>query len=613
MARGRNAVTKTAPRPSAMVASAAQLRLDTDFTRAKKGNAWQKLGWDFYDSIGEYRYTVDWLGAMVGKTRLYAGHMGQGGVLEAKEGPAYEYVEALFGGAGAKAEIMRQLGIHFTVAGEAMILGTARTDAETGETVDSGWYVAASEALTRNEVAKGAIEWRIDGERLPVEAGFATRVWRPHPVRFSQSNSATRAVLGILEQLRTLDLRIMAQLNSRLIGAGIFLISDEMTLPTQTDEGESVIAANTADEVMKLLQTSMAAALSDQGSAASQVPIVITAPTAAIEAAKRITFWSELDEHAKELRDETIRRLALGMDVPPEVLTGVAETNHWAAWASDESAIKAHGEPLAMSITQALTEGLLWPYLQSEGVPDWQDWIIGADTTMMRARPNRASEAIQLWDRGAINSETLRRETGFDDENALSPEEERKWLLWRIAGGSATPEQVAGALEALGVALPTVATSDQGETRESRPAPSLANRPVDGPPDQETSERRKRARDARERNLTASAEEEPLHWAAKMVMYRAMERAGNRIRTRHGKLDGISAGDHYQMTGAAGMSLEALLDDAWTHLPGLCQRLGVKVVSLQAALAAYAGELFETREPISDERLSHYLGEVERA
>ena len=53
-----------------------------------------------------------------------------------------------------------------------------------------------------------------------------------------------------------------------------------------------------------------------------------------------MTFWTQLDEHAIELRSEAIRRLGLGMDMPPEVLQGSADSNHWAAWQADEAAIK---------------------------------------------------------------------------------------------------------------------------------------------------------------------------------------------------------------------------------------------------------------------------------
>lgn len=603
MARTGTTIRQSVPRPSAMIASAAALRTDTDFTNARRNNAWQKLAWDYYDTIGEFRYTVDWLGAMVGKTRLFAGEIVDGEVHEILEPNtpaqelAFDYVDSLFGGPGAKAEVMRQSGIHFTVAGEEMVLGTSRYDASIKDYVDTGWWVVASSELTKDP---GTGKMRVNGIEIPGDHTFATRVWRPHPVRFGESNSASRAVLGILEELRTLSAHTMAQLTSRLAGAGILLLSDQLTLPTrEVAEGAEVISASTPDEIIAILTEAASIALRDPGSAASLIPIIVTAPAEAIEATKHLTFWTPLDEHSKDLRDEALRRLALGMDVPPEVLTGVAETNHWAAWASDESGIKAHGEPLAASITQAFTAGLMWPTLAEEGVEQHQNFVIGGDTSAMRLRPNRAKEALELWDRGVLSDAALIRETGFDSTDMPTVEQYRDWVVKRIAAGSATPEQVAAAAGLLGISLPGNEPIEI-ETRESRPSPSLREHPEQGPPDREVSQRRKERRD------------EALVAACEVAMHRVMERAGNKLRNKVGRVAGVRAVDMYRLHGAGGLSSEVLLDDAWGHLEGMSRRLGVNSASLQSHLTAYAEELFASRAEMSLDALVRHLDQVER-
>lgn len=603
MARSRGIV-----RPTAMIASAAQLRTDTDFTMARKGNSWQKLAWSYYDTVGEYRYTCDWLGGMAGKTRLYAGQIVDGEVREIHEGPAAEYVDALFGGPAAKAEIMRQLGIHFTVAGEAIVLGTSR-EYSPGEFEDSGWYIVASSELTSTGTGNQR-RHRVNGVDIPGDRQVATRIWRPHPVRFGESNSSSRAVLSILEELRTLTAHTMAQLTSRLAGAGIMLISDELTLPSRkSEDGTQVVSANTPDEIIAVLTEAASTSLQDPGSAASLIPIIVTAPQEAINAVNHLTFWTPLDEHSKDLRDEALRRLGLGMDVPPEVLTGVAESNHWAAWASDESGIKAHGEPLVLTITQALTEGLLWPMLQQEGVEDYDSYVIAGDTSAMRIRPNRAKEAIELNGIGVLSNRALLREAGFDPDDAMTPEEYRDWILSRIASGSATPNQVAAAAAAFGVELPSESeTIEVEETRQTPPRPSLRDFPEQGPPDQAVSERRKAARDRRQ----AQGPSEALVAACDVAMHRAMERAGNKLRNKHGRVPEVRAVDMYRLHGDGGMSLDVLLDDAWDHVRGMGKRLGVNAVSLQANLTAYAEELFRTRAEMSQERLIAHLQAVER-
>ena len=49
------------------------------------------------------------------------------------------------------------------------------------------------------------------------------------------------------------------------------------------------------------------------------------------------------------------------MDMPPEVLQGAGDANHWSAWQADESAIKAHTEPLLKLITTTISRQYLGP------------------------------------------------------------------------------------------------------------------------------------------------------------------------------------------------------------------------------------------------------------
>ena len=51
---------------------------------------------------------------------------------------------------------------------------------------------------------------------------------------------------------------------------------------------------------------------------------MVTAPDDAIDKPRLLTFWSELDAATMELRNEAIRRFALGMDLPPEQVLGMS-------------------------------------------------------------------------------------------------------------------------------------------------------------------------------------------------------------------------------------------------------------------------------------------------
>jgi len=305
-------------------------RSERQTTRGKEmtGEEWQRGCWDYFDLIGEYRYAVDWVGNLLSKAKLFVSQNGRPTQNEA----AVATLDALFGGADGQSEMLRQLGIHFTVAGEAFIIGEDDAD-------EDQWGVFAATEVKRDQANNFTVAGRkIEGSPLIM------RIWRPHPRLPNQSTSPSKAIRDILRELHRLTQHVDAQLQSRLAGAGIFAVPTEISFPTMTvtdrDGNESQITG--AQGFADFLSNVMSTAIANPGSASAYTPIILQVAGEYLEKLQHITFWTELDKQAIELRVEAIRRLALGMDMPPEVLTGVADVNHWGAWQIDESAIKAH-------------------------------------------------------------------------------------------------------------------------------------------------------------------------------------------------------------------------------------------------------------------------------
>jgi hypothetical protein len=262
------------------------------------------------------------------------------------------------------------------------------------------------------------------------------------------------------------------------------------------------------------------------------------------------------------------------MDMPPEILTGTAEINHWGAWQVDESSIKSHSEPLLKAITSALTIGYLRPVLEAEGMDPEEaaTYAIGADTSQLRMRPNRSRESQELYEKGELSARTMRLENGFTEEDAMTEEERRDWLLMKVAGGSATPAQVEAALQLLGLQIVTAESAPDQETREARPDPSLEDHPDRNPPEEVVT-------------------------AAEVMVFRALERAGNRLKVRvGGKTGGLPAHELYmKMPQLTALEVDALLEDAWsctewTDLPVLPQ-------DLEGVLNRYTHTLLALRKP----------------
>lgn len=577
MPRDRNFSLEAFSNPSppsgqpGLIASAR--RLDLRDAKGKTSNirkqGWQQQCWYFYDIIGEYYYSMNWVGNLLSRAKLQVTKNGK----PVKSGLADSAIRGLFGGPIAQKEMLRQLGVHLSVAGEGYIIGESQ-----GDHPDK-WIVVSNLRLQ-----KSGDNYILDGETL--KSPLVLQVFRPHPLDPRLATSASRPVLPILSELEGMTKRVAADIDSRLMGAGIILFPSEVDFsaaPVVEDGPDGPVEVRAGvDGIQDMLISAASTAIQNQESAAAKVPIAMTMAGDQIANVRHITFWSEFDDKSIELRQEAIRRLALGLDMPPEALTGTGEMNHWNAWQLEEAAIKVHTEPLLQLICDALTTGYLWPFLEAEGISEDEAraYSIGADTTELRLRPNRSKEAQELYDRGALSMETMLRENGFEPADGMEGEELKNWFLRKVASGSTTPELVAQALQLLEV--PVVTPESDEKVTEERPAPSLAEHPVNEIP-----------------NGGVAPE---VVAAGSVLVYRALERAGNRLKNRVGKPPvGIPAVELYLTLPYKASDIDDLLQDAWSA----CDALGI---DCPEKLDAYTRSLLASKTAPSREGLARFLG-----
>ena len=565
--------------PRTMIAAAQRITTGMDVRKISQSvDGWARESWRFYDTIGEFRYAVDWVAQMIAKATI---HITRDGVPITEDDPAAQqakWLTDLFHAPEVAADLLRTFGQHLTVAGDAYLIGTTVGGRDR-------WQVAAACELT---VRAG--KYKIAG--VDVESSstpFVLRIHRPHPRKPHEANAPSRAVLPILAEIDALTKRIFAEIDSRLSGAGILFVASEFELPAPLQVGPDgqQRGGSSADQFQGMLTQAITESIGDQTSAAARAPIVVTIPGDRIDQVKHLTFATPMDERVKELRDEAIRRLALGMDLPPEIMTGMADTNHWTAWSVDESAIKVHAEPLLDLITESLTTGLLWPLLTQSGI-DPLPYAVGSDTAEMRLRPDRSREAFELYDRGVIDAVALRREVGFDETDAPSDDETREFFLRKVASGSTTPELVAAALQELGIDLEPAAAREGEDARlvEARPTPSLEAHPTTGPPDVP----------------------DGLVSAADVIVHRALERAGNRLRSKTGSKLTCPAGELYLHLPVSASMADDVLTDAFGSLHRYAACKSVEQDVLEPALDAYCRALLTTGRAHDPELMQPYLG-----
>ena len=534
--------------------------------RSVKAQAWQNRAWGFYDRIGELRYAVNWFSNALSRADLYIARRLPDGTLErVSDGPGNAALQELLGESQTK--MLKLMGQHYFLAGEWYVIGREVDGVDT-------WDVFSTEEV---KMVNG--KWTlsmgdsVNSEELTDEDAII-RLWVPHPKRHGEPDSPVRAVLDDLEEIQLYTAHIRAQILSRLAGAGILVLPSEMTFSNPPTAAGEIHQVESVDDFMAVLARTMSTPIEHPEDPSAIVPIIIQAPGEVIGNITHLKFWSELDTEAAGMREKAIARFALGVDLPPEVITGTAGANHWGAWAIEESTIKAHIEPALDIICAELTID----YLRSvDGMPE--DLVIAYDTTDLKLRPNRSKEALELYDRGELGSAALLRETGFTKDDAPTDDDLKRFILMTMAKGSATPEMVASAARMLGIE--GIEAEPGGPMREERPAPSLLEHPTrDLPPE--------------------------VSGALEAVTFRAMERAGNKMKNNLPKTSGgVAAVDLYRHVKVSQDQIPLLLDDAFSTLDRLVNPSDLEWV--ETGLRTYCQRLLRTQEAVDRKEMMKCL------
>jgi hypothetical protein len=223
--------------------------------------------------------------------------------------------------------------------------------------------------------------------------------------------------------------------------AGLLIIPEEASFPVREE------FADEPDPLSMEFVEIAAEAIREPGHASGIVPLLIRVPSDVAEKIRHIDFTLKIDEKVIERRNSAITRLANKLDIPAEILTGLAEVNHWTAWQLDEGALKTHIAPMAELICHCLTVGYLQPRLAASGESDISQWVVWYDMSELAIRPDKSKTAVDAYDRFEIDGEALRRESGFDEDDKPSGEELKIQALKALI--RANPGVGAQALDAL--------------------------------------------------------------------------------------------------------------------------------------------------------------------
>lgn len=353
--------------------------------------------WRFYEDLGSVHYGVNFKKNAATKVRFFAAEHDPDvdDPIETDNQQAIDTVGRLRSRFGDINEIVAELMVHINLVGEGYLVGI---DGLEGEEWDV-WSVEEVQAAANANMP------------LPDQAvlegdTYAARIWRPSPRNRHLADAPLRPVRQQCEQLLLLDDSISALARSRL-SAGLFYIPSELDIGDQTAFEDEVIAVLTTP-------------IKDSESAARWAPGIIRGPAEFSDKFAQFTFGRDIDPVFAALREELVRAIAAGLDLPAEIVTGMGDMTHWNAWMLDESAFRDHIDPDLILIMESLTRGYLQPALIEGGMADEEAdrYLIWRDLSDLGQRPPTIPEATALWDRGILSNDYMLGLVNATEEDA---------------------------------------------------------------------------------------------------------------------------------------------------------------------------------------------------
>lgn len=534
---------------------------------------WQADAWSLYDEVGELWWGNEWLAKAVSGCRLVAAKVSTTGddPEPITEGLPAELVGSWGGGPAHQSQILYRAGSQLALTGDSYIVGRTEQGTDGADPTDE-W-----QAYSTEETSYSNGKWAIDdgsGKAVIGDNDLIIRCWRPHPRRFIEANCAVRPSLPVIRELRGLTMHVAAQIDSRLAGAGLLLLPNSMTFASARG-AQAGDDRDGEDPFVRELIEAMVTPIRDRDSAAAVVPLVAKVPDEVLGKAQYLTFAGSLDPKARELRDEAIRRLALGLDMPPEVLLGMGDVNHWSAWQIDEGSIRLNVSPMIANICLALTVGWFQEALAAAGEPNPEDYLVWFDTSALKLRPDRSGDAKDLYDRFLVGPEAVRRETGFSDEDKPTDDELARMVLLKLIDRAPDIQALIRALglpaDVVPAALPPGSSPDTtgggagpGGGAGDRALPERQTSPPDGG-----------GPDSSAASATLSAAAEPSCPPCQELLYvvhggvlRALEVAGKRLltRDRRARYQDVRPWLLHTQIRVDETDLDRLLEGAWSIL-----------------------------------------------
>lgn len=412
---------------------------DRDYLANYQG--WQVDAKKYARTIGVARFSANVTAQAAAGCRLTVEQKVGGEWVETEDprlvGIMDEYRNETFG--QTSNELVRLHAWHYGVAGEGLL---ALRDDRKG----TAEYLIVSTAAVEwdNPNAGSALVKLVPGGTVREETAFIiprdyiVRFWIPDEEWLLHAVSPMTAAMDDLKRYRSLTRFAQRQAENYLAMNGV------MWTPLSAHENDSVTAEDDLDGtgtkrdiVLETYEHFARTALGDDNMLEAVIPPMIWWEG---DPPKWVEVGRGLDPEGMAHRKEALEDWARGVDLPSQLVVGggTADANHWGAWLVDDKFFQSAVAPTMDRIThQDLTVAYLIPRLRLMGGFTPGEWRVGYDPADVLVHPDKSDKAARGFLSGLVGTETARREMGFDESDAPTPEDLK--LLKDILTGFADP------------------------------------------------------------------------------------------------------------------------------------------------------------------------------
>jgi hypothetical protein len=440
--RKRSSFAIEVPTGVGRLSTAAATRLRDVGAKQFERQEWQEEAYGHVNAIGELGYVVALLADTVarGDMVILERDLETGDVIvPSKNDDGEDIIEgdrqiaekgllAFRGPSGDWRTITRMAAEADVIAGEGHLIGVPLD----GQQI--AWEFLSIMEIETDRTGEKTVRKRHAKRRQSVEqevlppATYTSRYHRRDPQHSGDATSALRRVAASCREVVLLTQLVEATIKSH-IPAGILLVADELSLPVGPEDELS--GDPEVDPLLEILTQHLSRPIEDRRSAAALVPLLLNAPAELLDKALKLV---QLDPQrmdpaaAIDLRENSLGRIATGLDVPPEIMQGLGGLNHWTGATVSKDFIEKHVIPIGERLAQFFTIAYLRRVLMdAEG---WDEaraerFEVAYDPAVLLSRADAAASADSLWRDRVISDDARIRAHGFDPDEDRPKEEER--------------------------------------------------------------------------------------------------------------------------------------------------------------------------------------------